>query len=62
MSDFGVEALGVLCGVCAVVVGPPLVWAVVTYNRFARLGQQVKEGWSGVDVELRRRRRAQAAP
>ena len=45
---------GFLC-VIAVVVGVPLIWFIVTYNRFARLGQLVKESWSGVDVELKRR-------
>ena len=45
---------GFLC-VMAVVVGVPLIWFIVTYNRFARLGQLVKESWSGVDVELKRR-------
>ncbi len=47
--------LGAVCCVAAVVVGLPLVWLVATYNRFARLAQLVKESWSGVDVELKRR-------
>jgi LemA protein len=46
---------GALLCVVAVVIGVPLIWLVATYNRFARLGQQVKESWSGVDVELKRR-------
>ena len=45
---------GLLC-VAAVVLGVPLIWFIATYNRFARLGQLVKESWSGVDVELKRR-------
>lgn len=45
---------GLLC-VMAVVLGVPLIWFIATYNRFARLGQLVKESWSGVDVELKRR-------
>ena len=55
MSGDAAEALGLLCGVFGVVVGLPLLWAILTYNRFARLGQHVKESWSGVDVELKRR-------
>ena len=55
MSGDAAEALGFLCGVFGVVVGLPLLWAILTYNRFARLGQHVKESWSGVDVELKRR-------
>ncbi len=45
---------GFLC-VVAVILGIPLIWFIATYNRFARLGQLVKESWSGVDVELKRR-------
>ena len=47
--------MGMFLCVTAVVVGVPLIWFVATYNRFARLGQLVKESWSGVDVELKRR-------
>ncbi|MFM2163787.1 MAG: hypothetical protein RL325_224 [Planctomycetota bacterium] len=47
--------VGVLCCVAGVVLGVPLIWFIATYNRFARLGQLVKESWSGVDVELKRR-------
>ena len=43
------------CIVVGVVVGIPLIWLIATYNRFARLSQHVKESWSGVDVELKRR-------
>ncbi len=32
-----------------------LVWVIVNYNRFARLRQYVKESWSDIDVELKRR-------
>lgn len=31
------------------------VWAVVVYNRFIRLRAMVREGWSGIDVQLKRR-------
>ena len=46
---------GVACCVIAVMAAIPLLWLIATYNRFARLGQLVKESWSGVDVELKRR-------
>ncbi len=32
-----------------------LVWAVASYNRMARLRQYIRESWSDIDVELRRR-------
>jgi LemA protein len=39
----------------AVIAGVLLVWAVATYNRFVRLSHLLKEAWSGVDVQLKRR-------
>lgn len=33
----------------------PLVWLVANYNRMARTRQHIKESWSGIDVELKRR-------
>ena len=32
-----------------------LFWMVVNFNRFARLRQNIRESWSDVDVELKRR-------
>jgi LemA protein len=32
-----------------------LIWAVGTYNVLVRLRQQVRESWSGIDTELKRR-------
>jgi LemA protein len=32
-----------------------LIWFVATYNRFVRLRQHIRESWSGIDVELKRR-------
>jgi LemA protein len=32
-----------------------LIWFIANYNRFVRLRQHVKESWSDIDVELRRR-------
>jgi len=33
----------------------PLVWFIATYNRFVRLRQHIRESWSGIDTELKRR-------
>lgn len=32
-----------------------LLWGVATFNRFVRLRQHIKESWSDIDVELKRR-------
>lgn len=32
-----------------------VLWAVITYNNFIRLKTFVDEGWSGIDVQLKRR-------
>ncbi len=32
-----------------------LVWLVASFNRFVRLRQHIRESWSGIDVELKRR-------
>lgn len=32
-----------------------VLWWIVTYNRFIRLRNQLREGWSGIDVQLKRR-------
>lgn len=31
------------------------IWLIATYNRFVRLRQHIKESWSDIDVELKRR-------
>lgn len=41
--------------IVVVVVLLPLVWYVATYNRFQRVRNHVRESWSGIDVELKRR-------
>lgn len=33
----------------------PVVWLIAIYNRFVTLRQHLKESWSDIDVELRRR-------
>ncbi len=32
-----------------------IVWAVVAYNRFVTLTNRVKEGWSDIEVQMKRR-------
>jgi len=41
--------------IIAVVLFVPLLWFIGTYNKFARLRQHIKESWSGIDVEMKRR-------
>ncbi|MFM9994454.1 MAG: LemA family protein [Phycisphaerales bacterium] len=45
--------------VILVVVGVPvllaLIWLIGTYNRFVRVRQHLRESWSDIDVELKRR-------
>ena len=33
----------------------PLIWLIASYNRFARVRQHIRESWSDIDVELKRR-------
>ncbi len=33
----------------------PIIWLIGTYNGLVRLRQHVRESWSGIDTELRRR-------
>ncbi|MDF1815046.1 MAG: LemA family protein [Verrucomicrobiales bacterium] len=33
-----------------------VIWAMMTYNRLIRQRNQLREGWSGIDVQLKRRR------
>src|SRR5450755_4605371 len=39
----------------AVVVGLPLIYVVVQYNAFVALKNYIRESWSDVDTELKRR-------
>ena len=32
-----------------------LLWAALNYNLLVRIRQQVRESWSGIDTELKRR-------
>jgi LemA protein len=44
-------ALGIIGGVLLL----GLVWAIANYNRMARVRQHIRESWSDIDVELKRR-------
>lgn len=50
MTGFSIALLIVL-GLIVLVVG----WGIVTYNGFVARRQQTREGWSGIDVQLKRR-------
>ena len=39
-----------------VLVAALVVWAAVAFNRLVRARNLMREGWSGIDVQLRRRR------
>lgn len=41
--------------VLLVLAGLVLLWSILTYNRFIKLVNRVKEAWSGIDVQLKRR-------
>jgi LemA protein len=45
----------VVVWVLVVVVAVALIWAVLTYNRLVTLRTRVDNGWSQIDVQLRRR-------
>jgi LemA protein len=44
-------ALIIVGSVCGVV----LLWCIITYNRFIKGKNMLKEAWSGIDVQLKRR-------
>lgn len=43
--------IGVIVAVCLL----PFIWLIASYNRFVRLKQHLRESWSDIDVELKRR-------
>ena len=55
MNTLSTGPLSIGCCITVAVLAVPILWLVATYNRFARLSQHVRESWSGVDVELKRR-------
>jgi LemA protein len=49
------ESGTIILGIAATVVTLTLLWSILTYNRFVRLRQHIRESWSDIDVELKRR-------
>jgi LemA protein len=45
----------VVLAVLAAVVFLPLLWLIANFNRFVRIRQHIRESWSDIDVELKRR-------
>jgi LemA protein len=33
----------------------PLIWLIASYNGFVRVGQHIRESWSDIEVEMKRR-------
>jgi LemA protein len=50
VNDFAIP-LFILGGMALVA----LVWFIATFNRFVRVRQHIRESWSDIDVELKRR-------
>lgn len=50
MSELSTGSWAVLAAGVAV-----LAWGILTYNRLIALRQRAREGWSGIDVQLKRR-------
>ena len=49
------EPVFVVIGIVGAVVLVPAIWLIATYNRFVGLRQHIRESWSDIDVELKRR-------
>jgi len=47
------SGIGIL--IIAAIIILPLVWVIGTYNSFVKIKQQIRESWSGIDTELKRR-------
>lgn len=45
----------IVLGIFAAIVILPLVWLIANFNRFARVRQHIRESWSDIEVELKRR-------
>ena len=55
IASFAGSPLGIATIVVGSVLLIVLLWVIVNYNRFARIRQHIRESWSDIDVELRRR-------
>jgi LemA protein len=49
------EPAFIVIAVLFVIVLVPLVWLVANFNRFVRLRQHIRESWSDIEVEMKRR-------
>jgi LemA protein len=47
--------MGTAATVAIVIAGVVVLWAVITYNRLVVLRNRIENGWSQIDVQLRRR-------
>ncbi len=45
----------VFIAVIVAAVGLPLLWLIANFNRLARVRQHIRESWSDIEVELKRR-------
>jgi LemA protein len=45
----------VVLAIFAAIVILPLVWFIATFNHLVRVRQQIRESWSDIDVEMKRR-------
>lgn len=52
--SMGIIVLSIIIILIAIALGV-MIWSLVIYNRFIRLRNQLREGWSGIDVQLKRR-------
>ena len=48
-------SFGTIIGAVLALAALLLVWAILIYNRLVARKQQAEEGWSGIDVQLKRR-------
>ena len=46
------ESVFIIPGIIVLII---LIWAIANYNALVRIRQQVRESWSGIDTELKRR-------
>jgi LemA protein len=45
----------IILAIVAAIALLPLVWLIANFNRFVRVRQHIRESWSGIEVEMKRR-------
>ena len=55
MRSFSMTILSIILTVLSAISILLLTWIISTYNQFIRLSNMLKEAWSGIDVQLKRR-------